>query len=41
VTAIGLLVFFIGFLVHMVPLNILGVLIVLFGAMRWAFEPAG
>jgi hypothetical protein len=24
-----------------VPVNILGGLIVLFGAMKWAFEPAG
>jgi cytochrome c oxidase subunit 1 len=41
VTAIGVLVFFIGFMIHTVPVNILGGLIVLFGAMRWAFEPAG
>ena len=41
VTAIGILVFFIGFMVHMVPVNVLGILIVFFGAFRWAFEPPG
>jgi cytochrome c oxidase subunit 1 len=41
VTAIGILVFFIGFMVHMIPVNVVGILIVFFGAFRWAFEPAG
>ncbi len=40
VTAVGILVFFIGFMAGGVPVNLLGGAIIFYGVFRWAFEPA-
>ncbi len=41
VTAIGILIFFVGFMAGGVPVNLLGGAIILLGSFSWAFEPAG
>ncbi|MDH5316454.1 MAG: cbb3-type cytochrome c oxidase subunit I, partial [Gemmatimonadota bacterium] len=41
VTAVGVLVFFLGFILHGWPVNVAGLLLTAFGIFRWAFEPAG
>jgi cytochrome c oxidase subunit 1 len=41
VTALGVLVFFLGFMVIGWKLNVAGGLLTAFGAFSWAFEPAG
>jgi cytochrome c oxidase subunit 1 len=44
VTAVGVLVFFLGFMIGADsgwPVNVAGALLTAFGAFRWAFEPAG
>ncbi len=40
VTAIGMLVFFTGFIVGFPYVNIAGVLVTFIGIFSWAFEPA-
>jgi cytochrome c oxidase subunit 1 len=40
VTAIGILVFFTGFILGGVPVNLLGAALLLYAVFRWAFEPA-
>ena len=41
VTAVGVLVFFLGFMMVGWPLNVAGGLLTALGAFNWAFEPAG